>query len=75
MFGSGARVAIKILSREFTSDPDRVKRFEREAPNDLGRQRNRDAAGASLSLGVRIQKMNFTLNCPCNPGANRSSIP
>ena len=27
----GRQVAIKILSREFTSDPDRVQRFEREA--------------------------------------------
>jgi Tol biopolymer transport system component len=27
----GRHVAIKILSREFTSDPDRVQRFEREA--------------------------------------------
>src|SRR4029079_6123781 len=27
----GRKVAIKILSREFTSDPDRVQRFEREA--------------------------------------------
>ncbi len=27
----GRQVAIKILSREFTADPDRVQRFEREA--------------------------------------------
>jgi len=27
----GRSVALKILSGEFTSDPDRVKRFEREA--------------------------------------------